>query len=263
MRSVASSRVRSGSVPVSTNVWPASGPSPGGGPSSSKRRNGAQVVDQRRICSSSSWEWISSATIGPIPGVSAICSGVAASSASIVRNCCGEVAARDVADALDRRSRTARSRTAAAWRPRCCEQAVDADLRRSPRARAAARARAGRSRRRCAPARASGSVATCFSPSPSMSITCGEGGQQLPAALGAVAVGAAGEDALALIVGVSQNGQRSGGARRRRAVRALGGVRGGRDHLRDHVAGAQDDHVVAGRARPCARGPPRCAASPP
>ena len=41
MRSVACSRVRSGSVPVSTNVWSRSGPSPGGGPSSSSARPSA------------------------------------------------------------------------------------------------------------------------------------------------------------------------------------------------------------------------------
>ena len=73
-----------------------------------------------------------------------------------------------------------------------------------------------------------------------------ERGQQLPAALRAVAVRAAGEDALALTVGVSQNGQRSGGRGGSARSGALGRVRGGRDDLRDHVAGAQDDHVVAG-----------------
>ena len=80
-----------------------------------------------------------------------------------------------------------------------------------------------------------------------MSMIAGERGQQLPAALRAVAVRAAGEDgALGLTVGVSQNGQRSGGRG--------GGARSGRStacgagemHLRDHVAGAQHDHVVAG-----------------
>ena len=49
-----------------------------------------------------------------------------------------------------------------------------------------------------------------------------------------------------LTVGVSQNGQRSGRLRRRRAVRALDRVRRRRDDLRDHVAGAQHDHLVAG-----------------
>ena len=87
-------------MPVSTNVLPASGPSPGGGPSSSKRRTAAQLVDQRpqlvELASGSA-----RATIGPMPGVSAICSGVAASSASTVRKLLREVAAGDVADALD------------------------------------------------------------------------------------------------------------------------------------------------------------------
>ena len=45
---------------------------------------------------------------------------------------------------------------------------------------------------------------------------------------------------------MSQNGQRSGGRGRRRAVGVLERVRGGREDLRDHVAGAQDDHLVAG-----------------
>jgi hypothetical protein len=40
-----------------------------------------------RIVGSASWSWMSWATIGPMPGVSAICSGVAASSASIERDC--------------------------------------------------------------------------------------------------------------------------------------------------------------------------------
>ena len=48
-----------------------------------------------------------------------------------------------------------------------------------------------------------------------------------------------------LTVGVSQTGQRSGGVRLRRAVGALGHVRRRRDHLRDHVAGAQHDHLLA------------------
>ena len=48
IRSWASSRVRSGSVPVSTKVWSRSGPSPGGGPSCSRWSPiCAQVVEQR------------------------------------------------------------------------------------------------------------------------------------------------------------------------------------------------------------------------
>ena len=38
-----------------------------------------------RMRGSASWLWISWATFGPMPGVSAICSGVAASRASTVR----------------------------------------------------------------------------------------------------------------------------------------------------------------------------------
>ena len=41
------------------------------------------------------------------------------------------------------------------------------------------------------------------------------------------------------------DGHFAGGRGRRRAVRALDRVRRGRDDLRDHVAGAQDDHLVA------------------
>ena len=48
-----------------------------------------------------------------------------------------------------------------------------------------------------------------------------------------------------LTVGVSQNGQRSGGCGGGRAVGRSTRVRRGRDDLRDHVAGAQDDHLVA------------------
>ena len=48
-----------------------------------------------------------------------------------------------------------------------------------------------------------------------------------------------------LTVGVSQNGQRSGGRGRGGRSRALGHVRRRRDHLRDHVAGAHHDHLLA------------------
>ena len=48
-----------------------------------------------------------------------------------------------------------------------------------------------------------------------------------------------------LTVGVSQNGQRAGGRGQRRAALALDDVRRRRDDLRDHVAGAHDDHVLA------------------
>jgi hypothetical protein len=88
MRSVASSRVRSGSVPVSTKLRPASGPSPGAAPTLSNcspwvRRSAMSS----RIAGSWSWRWINSATIGPTPGVAAMSSGLASSSASIERNC--------------------------------------------------------------------------------------------------------------------------------------------------------------------------------
>ena len=74
IRSVACSRVRSGSVPVSTSVRPLSTPSPGGAPSASKRTYGRRSSISARICASASWPWISSATTGPMPGVAAICS---------------------------------------------------------------------------------------------------------------------------------------------------------------------------------------------
>ena len=56
---------------------------------------------------------MSSAIIVPMPGVSAICSGVAAMSASIERKCCGEVAPGDVADLLDAEREEHARRTAA------------------------------------------------------------------------------------------------------------------------------------------------------
>ena len=74
-------------MPVSTNVLPASGPSPGGGPSSSKpQAERAQVVDQRAHLRVGELvvDQLGDAS-ARCPGVSAICSGVAASSASIVR----------------------------------------------------------------------------------------------------------------------------------------------------------------------------------
>ena len=49
-----------------------------------------------------------------------------------------------------------------------------------------------------------------------------------------------------LIVGVLQNGQLAGGVGFGARSCALDRVRRRRDDLRDHVAGAQDDHVVAG-----------------
>ena len=52
-------------------------------------------------------------------------------------------------------------------------------------------------------------------------------------------------DPSALTVGVSQTGHRFGWLRRRRPVAALGHVRRRREHLRDHVAGAQHDHLLA------------------
>ena len=70
--------------------------------------------------------------------------------------------------------------------------------------------------------------------------------EQLPAAAGAVAVGAAREDR---VLGLDRRRVADRAAlrrlRRRRAVVALGHVRRRREHLRDHVAGAQHDHLLA------------------
>ena len=91
--------------------------------------------------------------------------------------------------------------------------------------------------------------ATCFSPSPSMSIApretkCLSSCHWRP---GHSAVGALGEHPVAgLTVGVSQSGQRFGRLGARAGDRPLDGVRGGREHLGDHVTGAQDDDLVAG-----------------
>ena len=159
----------------------------------------------------------------------------------------GEVAAGDVADALD---------------PEREQHAAERLLARAPRSRASSLSArhlaealelddllAGQPVEvggRPARAPAAAARATCFSPRPSMSMIAGERLQQLPAALGAVAVRAPREDRpSSLTVGVSQNGQRSGGRGGRRAVGVLERVRRGREHLRDHVAGAQHDHLVA------------------
>ncbi len=48
-----------------------------------------------------------------------------------------------------------------------------------------------------------------------------------------------------LTVGVSQKGQRAGGPGPGGAPLVLDHVRRGGDHLRDHVPGAQHDHVLA------------------
>ena len=70
--------------------------------------------------------------------------------------------------------------------------------------------------------------------------------EQLPATLGAVAVGALGED-LALDLdrlGVAERAA-LGRPRHRRALLGVDDVRRGREHLRDDVAGAQHDDVLA------------------
>ena len=79
---------------------------------------------------------------------------------------------------------------------------------------------------------------------------------------GHCAVRALGED-LALDLDRRRVAERAalGRARDRRALLAVDDVRRGREHLRDDVAGAQDDDLVARRAGPCARCPPRCGAS--
>jgi hypothetical protein len=70
-------------------------------------------------------------------------------------------------------------------------------------------------------------------------------GQQLPAASRAVAIGAAGEDrALELDGRRLADRAARGWMRGRRAIGALDHVRRGREHLRDHVTGAQHDHLL-------------------
>ena len=161
-------------MPVSTNVLPASGPSPGGGPSlleaHALRRAGRRSA--RASAASASWSWISSAIFGPMPGVSSICSGVAASSASIERKRCGEVAAGDRRRPPRGRSRTARARTACSLgrAGSFVDSSLRATARRSPRAPRAARASGGRSPPRSSRGPAPAACATCFSPRPSMSI---------------------------------------------------------------------------------------------
>ncbi len=89
---MAVSRDHSGSVPVSTSVRPASGPSEGGGPSSSKRSPiSRRSAIRLRMRSSSSCARIDCAIFSPMPGVSAISSGEAASSASMSRKRCARL----------------------------------------------------------------------------------------------------------------------------------------------------------------------------
>ncbi len=73
----------------------------------------------------------------------------------------------------------------------------------------------------------------------------GVGLEQLPAAVGAVAVGAPGEDAALERRGVA-DGAAGGRLLRRVAVGVLDSVRRRGDDLRDHVAGTHGDHLVAG-----------------
>ena len=114
IRSVACSRVRSGSVPVSTSVRPASGPSPGGGPSASSRTCGRRSSISARSCSVGELLVDQPGDDRADPGrLRRSARRVAASSASVVPELLGEAAARDVPDALDADRRRARCRTAA------------------------------------------------------------------------------------------------------------------------------------------------------
>ena len=86
MRSVACSRDQFGIVPVSTSVLPASGPSEGAGPSSTKRSpSSRRSAIRARMRSSSSCVRIEAAIFSPIPEVCSISSGEAASSESMSR----------------------------------------------------------------------------------------------------------------------------------------------------------------------------------
>ena len=78
-----------------------------------------------------------------------------------------------------------------------------------------------------------------------MSIAADEVREQLPPPARAVAIRAPGEDR---VLGLDRRGVADraavGGCGRRRAVLALGHVRWRGEHLRDHVAGPQHDHLL-------------------
>ena len=129
-------------------------------PSSSKRRPElAQVRDQLAHRGSASCSWISSATIGPMPGVCGDLLGRRGQQRVDRAQLLREVAPGDLADALDaEREQHARERPLLGTR-RSRRRAAPPRSRRGPRARRAARRSAGRSRRPCAPARAPCSIA--------------------------------------------------------------------------------------------------------
>ena len=189
------------------------------------------------------------ATFGPMPGVSAISSGEASASASIVAEALGEVAAGHAADALDAHAEQHAAERHLGLR---ALDALDEPLR----GRLADAVdldellgrQAGRSRRRSSTSPARWRTSTCFSPRPSMSIAPSETKclSSCQRRAGAQAVRALGED-LALGLDRRRAARRAVARRlgRRRAVGPLDRVRRGRDDLRDDVAGARDDDLVA------------------
>ena len=268
IRSVASSRVRSGSVPVSTSVLPASGPFAGRRALLLEAQPGcAQVVDQRAHLLVGELLVDQRGHLRPDARASPRSARAsAASSASIVRKRCARL--RPVTSPT---SSIPIANSTRAERPLACEASIARDQRcarrsrRSPRARAAARrVSAVEVGGGAAPARAPCSSATCFSPRPSMSIApretkCLSSCQRAP---GAVAVRALREDrALGLDRRRAAERAARRRPRRRRAVGALDRVRRRRDDLRDHVARRAARSPRRRRGCPCARGPPRCAAS--
>ena len=183
---------------------------------------------------------MSSATTGPMPGVAAMSSALAASSASTSRNRWARLAARHVADALDAEreqhdperplARGLRARRRGARRDLADPVELQQLLLGEPVevGRGAARARPPAASRpasppgRRRPSRRANALSSCQRRSGQSRF-----GQRVKTP--------------ALTVGVSQAGAARRRPLRRRAVGALGRVRRGRDDLRDHVAGAQDD----------------------
>ena len=139
-------------------------------------------------------------------------------------------------------------RTGAPWTRRSRRRAAARRSRRGPRSRRAARWSGDRSRPRCGRSPRSMKRSTCFSPRPSMSIApreakCVSSCQRRPSQS---RLGHFVKTAFSgLTVGVPHTGQCFGGFGGPRAARALDLVRRRRDDLRDHVARAQDDDLVA------------------
>ena len=196
-----------------------------------------------------------------MPSACSICSGWAASSVVHRAEVLGELLGVDVADAGDARARRGPSRRASSWSPRSPHQVPRRDL---------------------------AEPLELADPLGGQVVDVGRVGDQalLEEPVGVLLAQAldlqgAPEvlDVLELLaraagaVGADREDRVLGLDRRRAAERALlrrlrlpqalalAPLDDRRDDLGDHVAGAQDDHLVARRGRPCARGPPRCGAS--